>query len=145
VLVIYAARRFLLTGDRTFAVYAGLYAIGRFWTEGMQLSYSPHQFGLRVDQVMMVLVVIGAAAYLYLTRHRRGPDFIAPPDDTGPIARVDAGARARGGSDEPEPRAEIAGAADADDPSQAAGGSDEHGRVRGDALGIGATAESAPG
>lgn len=145
VLVIYTAHRFLLTGDRTFAVYAGLYAIGRFWTEGMQLSYSPHQFGLRVDQVMMVLVVIGAAAYLYLTRHRRGPDFIAPPDDTGPIARVDARARARGGSDEPEPRAEIAGAADADDPSQAADGSDEHGRVRGDALGIGATAESAPG
>ena len=95
VLVIYAAHRFLLTGDRTFAVYAGLYALGRFWTEGMQLSYSPHQFGLRVDQVLMVLVVIGAAAYLYLTRHRRGPDFIAPPDDTGPNARVDAGAGAR--------------------------------------------------
>ena len=113
VLVIYAARRFMLTGDRTFAVYAGLYAIGRFWTEGMQLSYSPYQFGLRVDQVVMVLALIGAAAYLYLTRHRRGPDFIAPADDdTGPIARVGASARAHGHDDGPDPVAETAGADD---------------------------------
>jgi len=134
VLVIYAARRFLLTGDRTFAVYAGLYALGRFWTEGMQLSYSPHQFGLRVDQVLMVLVVIGAAAYLYLTRHRRGPDFIAPPDDTGPITRVGARARDQVGESGSGTASDDA-VADADDQS----------RVPGDALGIGATAESAPG
>jgi prolipoprotein diacylglyceryl transferase len=132
VLVIYAAHRFLLTGDRTFAVYAGLYALGRFWTEGMQLSYSPHQFGLRVDQVMMVLVVIGAAAYLYLTRHRRGPDFIAPPDDTDTnLPAVGAGTRTR----EPDPGTANDGADDPEDQS----------RVRGDALGIGAAAESAPG
>ena len=148
VLVIYAARRFMLTGDRTFAVYAGLYAIGRFWTEGMQLSYSPYQFGLRVDQVVMVLALIGAAAYLYLTRHRRGPDFIAPADDdTGPIARVGASARAHGHADGPGPVAETAGADDAaaGDPDRPADGSDDPGRVRGDALGIGATAESAGG
>jgi prolipoprotein diacylglyceryl transferase len=148
VLVIYAARRFMLTGDQTFAVYTGLYAIGRFWTEGMQLSYSPYQFGLRVDQVMMVLALIGAVAYLYLTRHRRGPDFIAPADDdTGPIARVGAGARAHGHDGGPDPVAETAGADDtaAGDHDRNADGSDDLGRVRGDALGIGATAESAAG
>jgi phosphatidylglycerol---prolipoprotein diacylglyceryl transferase len=134
VLVIYAARRFLLTGDRTFAVYAGLYALGRFWTEGMQLSYSPHQFGLRVDQVLMVLVVIGAAAYLYLTRHRRGPDFIAPPDDTDTNAPVGAGTRTH----ESGPRIAI------DDADDAVSDADDQSRVRGDALGIGAAAESAP-
>ena len=88
VLVIYAARRFMLTGDRTFAVYTGLYAIGRFWTEGMQLSYSPYQFGLRVDQVMMVLALIGAVAYLYLTRHRRDPTSSLRPTTTPDRSRA---------------------------------------------------------
>ena len=78
-----------LGGRRTFAVYAGLYAIGRFWTKGMQLSYSPYQFGLRVDQVVMVLALIGAAAYLYLTRHRPRPDFICSrPTTTRVRSRV---------------------------------------------------------
>ncbi len=155
VLVIYAARRFLLTGDRTFALYAGLYAIGRFWTEGMQLSYSPHQFGLRVDQVVMVVALAGAAAYLYLTRHKRGPDFVAPADDgAGASGRVGAGVSPRsdvgGDVSGSGPAAGIAGAdngaaVDADDPGRAVDGADDLGRVRGDALGIGAAAEPALG
>jgi prolipoprotein diacylglyceryl transferase len=155
VLVIYAARRFLLTGDRTFALYAGLYAIGRFWTEGMQLSYSPHQFGLRVDQVVMVLALAGAAAYLYLTRNKRGPDFVAPADDgTSTRDRVGANVSPRrdvgGNVSESGPAPAIAGtddssAADADDPGRAVEGTDDLGRVRGEALGIGTDAEPAAG
>jgi prolipoprotein diacylglyceryl transferase len=80
--VIYAAR-WLLTGDRAFALYCGLYAIGRFWTEGLQIDRSPHLFGLRFDQVAMIVVVIGAAAYLYLTRHKRGPGVLARPGGSG--------------------------------------------------------------
>jgi hypothetical protein len=83
---------------------------------------------------MMVLVVIGAAAYLYLTRHRRGPDFIAPPDDTDTNAPVGAGTRTH----ESGPRIAI------DDADDAVSDADDQSRVRGDALGIGAAAESAP-
>jgi prolipoprotein diacylglyceryl transferase len=77
VAVIVAARRLLLAGDRTFALYAGLYAFGRFWTQGLEITYSSHVLGLRIDQVVMVLILVCAIAYLYLTRNRRGPDVVA--------------------------------------------------------------------
>lgn len=77
VAVILIARRSVLPGDRAFAVYAGLYAFGRFWTQSLEISNSVHVVGLRVDQVMMVLIVVGATVYLYLTRNERGPDVVA--------------------------------------------------------------------
>jgi prolipoprotein diacylglyceryl transferase len=78
VTVILAARRLLLPGDWTFALYAGLYAFGRFWTQGLEINYSPHVLGLRIDQVVMILILACAIVYLYLTRHERGPDVAAP-------------------------------------------------------------------
>jgi len=77
VAVILAARRFLLPGDRTFALYAGLYAVGRFWTQGLEINYSPYVLGLRIDQVVMVLILAFAILYLCLTRNERGPDVVA--------------------------------------------------------------------
>jgi phosphatidylglycerol---prolipoprotein diacylglyceryl transferase len=78
VAVIFAVRRLLLSGDRAFALYAGLYAFGRFWTQGLEINYTPHVLGLRIGQVVMILVVAGAIVYLCLTRHERGPDVVAP-------------------------------------------------------------------
>jgi prolipoprotein diacylglyceryl transferase len=78
VTVILAARRLLLPGDRTFALYAGLYAFGRFWTEGLEINYSPHALGLRIDQVVMILILACSIVYLYLTRQERGPDVVTP-------------------------------------------------------------------
>jgi prolipoprotein diacylglyceryl transferase len=78
VTVILAARRLLLPGDRTFALYAGLYAFGRFWTEGLEINYSPRALGLRIDQVVMLLILACAIVYLYLTRQERGPDVVTP-------------------------------------------------------------------
>jgi prolipoprotein diacylglyceryl transferase len=78
VAVIVLARRLLLPGDRAFALYAGLYAFGRFWTQGLEINATPHVLGLRIDQVVMVLIVACAVAYLCLTRHERGPDVVAP-------------------------------------------------------------------
>jgi prolipoprotein diacylglyceryl transferase len=93
VAVILAARRFLLTGDRTFALYAGLYAFGRFWTQGLEITYSQHVLGLRIDQVVMILILACAAAYLYLTRHERGPDSVTPVNRAiGPDATAKAAA-----------------------------------------------------
>ena len=78
VAVILAARRFLLPGDRIFALYAGLYAVGRFWTQGLEITFSPYVLGLRIDQVVMVLILAFAILYLCLTRNERGPDVVAP-------------------------------------------------------------------
>ena len=78
VAVILAARRFLLPGDRTFALYAGLYAVGRFWTPGLEINYTPHVLGLRIDQFVMILILAFAIVYLCLTWNERGPDLVAP-------------------------------------------------------------------
>jgi prolipoprotein diacylglyceryl transferase len=77
-LVIFAVRRLLLTGDRAFALYAGMYAIGRFWAEALLIGHSPRLLGLRISQAVVILVLAGAAAYLYATRARKGPDVIVP-------------------------------------------------------------------
>lgn len=75
-LVIYAVRRFLLTGDRAFALYAGAYAIGGFLTQSLRIDPSHHVLGLRVNQLVMAVVFAAAVAYLYLTRRKRGPDSV---------------------------------------------------------------------
>jgi prolipoprotein diacylglyceryl transferase len=75
-LVIYAVRRFLLTGDRAFALYAGAYAIGGFLVQSLRIDPSPHVLGLRVNQLVLAVVFAAAVAYLYLTRRKRGPDKI---------------------------------------------------------------------
>jgi prolipoprotein diacylglyceryl transferase len=77
--VIWATRRFLLTGDRSFAVYAGTYAVGRYGTESLRIDYAHHLLGLRINQWLMAAVFAAAVIYLYLTRHQRNPDVIASP------------------------------------------------------------------
>ena len=78
-LVIWAARRFLLTGDRAFAVWLAVFAVGRYGTEWLAIDFAPHLFGLRVNQWVMALVCAGALGYLYLTRGR--PREAAPRPD----------------------------------------------------------------
>jgi prolipoprotein diacylglyceryl transferase len=75
-LVIYAVRRFLLTGDRAFALYAGAYAVGGFLTQSLRIDPSHHVLGLRVNQLVLAVVFAAAVAYLYLTRRKRGPDSV---------------------------------------------------------------------
>ena len=71
-LVIWAARRFLLSGDRAFAgCLAGL-AVGRFFTESLRIDFAHYLLGLRVNQWVMALVIAGAAGYLHVTRTSRG-------------------------------------------------------------------------
>jgi len=77
--VIYAARRFLLTGDRTFALYAGLYAAGGFLVGSLRIDAAPHLAGLRFGQWVLAVVFLAAAVYLYLTRGKTGPDKLGPP------------------------------------------------------------------
>jgi len=75
VLLIYASRRLLLTGGRIFAVYAALYAIGRLGAEALRIVGPAYLFGFRVNQVMMIGVLVAALAYLQVSRARRGPEL----------------------------------------------------------------------
>jgi phosphatidylglycerol---prolipoprotein diacylglyceryl transferase len=81
--VIYAARRFLLTGDRIFAVYAGLYAVGGYLVESLRVDAAPHLAGLRFGQWVFAVVFLAAAVYLFLTRGKTGPDELGPPPGPG--------------------------------------------------------------
>jgi prolipoprotein diacylglyceryl transferase len=72
VAVAYAIRRFLLTGDRAFAVYGALYGTGRFAVEVTRIDYSPRLLGIHTTDLTMLVVVIGCVAYLAATRSRRG-------------------------------------------------------------------------
>ena len=124
VLVIWAMRRFRMTGDRGFALYAAAYGVGRFITESLRIDYA-HQFlHLRVNQWMAVLIVAGGAAYLYRTRHKTGPDVVTPPAPTaaGASVPVPAGAAANGGpaaDGEPAPTAAAEDSAPAPAPEPA--------------------------
>jgi len=80
-LVIYAARRFLLTGDRAFALYAGMYAAGGCWVQSLRIDPAQHVLGLRVNQWVLAATVAAAVGYLYLTRRKRGPDGLAAGRD----------------------------------------------------------------
>jgi prolipoprotein diacylglyceryltransferase len=88
-IVMWAARRFALIGERAFALQLALTFAGLCAAESLLISPAPQLAGLRVDQWAEIVTVLGAAVYLYRTRHRHGPDVIAPP-----LLRSDAGPRA---------------------------------------------------
>lgn len=68
----YAIRRWALTGDRAFALYAALYAAGRFVAEVLRIDSAPRLLGVRVTELAMLAITLAAIGYLYLTRSRRG-------------------------------------------------------------------------
>jgi prolipoprotein diacylglyceryl transferase len=94
-----AIKRLMLTGDRAFAVYAGLYAIARFCTEALRIDYSPRLFGLRTNQVAMLAVLVAAVIYLYVTRSQRTRRIpVQPAGPAGdPVAIADGSEPVRGG------------------------------------------------
>jgi phosphatidylglycerol---prolipoprotein diacylglyceryl transferase len=91
-LVIWAGRRFLMTGDRIFALYVAAYGVGRFITESLRIDFA-HQFlGLRVNQWMAIIIVLGGVGYLYRTRGKIGPDVILQPVPAGGSAGTEGAA-----------------------------------------------------
>jgi prolipoprotein diacylglyceryl transferase len=67
----YGIRRFGLSGDLAFALYAGLYATARFCVEAQRVDYTPRLFGLRTNEVAMLAVLLAAWSYLLAVRHSR--------------------------------------------------------------------------
>jgi prolipoprotein diacylglyceryl transferase len=80
-LVSFGIRRFRLTGDLAFALYAGLYATARFVAEAQRVDYSPKMFGLRTDEVAMFATLVVAWSYLILVRGRRYRRPLVRPAD----------------------------------------------------------------
>jgi prolipoprotein diacylglyceryl transferase len=71
VAVILAIRRWSLTGDRAFALYAALYATGRFVAEVLRIDGTPRLLGIHVTALGMLAIAVIAVAYLGISRSRR--------------------------------------------------------------------------
>jgi prolipoprotein diacylglyceryl transferase len=91
--LIFAIRRWSLTGDRAFALYAALYATGRFAAEVLRIDDAPRLLGFRVTEIGMLAVALAAVAYLGVTRSRRAQPA-AGPGGLGPAAFTTAGSPA---------------------------------------------------
>ena len=71
--VIWAARRFALSGERTFMLCAACYAVGSFWVESVRIGPAPQVLGIRYAALGDVTVFVLAVAGLYLNRPGRIP------------------------------------------------------------------------
>jgi prolipoprotein diacylglyceryltransferase len=91
--VMWAAQRFPLAGERVFAGALALTFAGVCAAEWLLVSPAPRLAGLRPDEWAEIVTVVWAAVYLYRTRHRPGPDVIAPELPSGPGTPAE---RARG-------------------------------------------------
>ena len=80
--VIWAARRFALSGERTFMLGAACYAVGSFWVESVRIGPLPQVLGVRYGALGDVAVFLLAVAGLYLTRPRPIPPARTPGKPT---------------------------------------------------------------
>jgi prolipoprotein diacylglyceryltransferase len=71
--VIGAARRFALSGERTFMLCAAGYAAGGFVVESLRVGPLPHALGMRYGALGDVAVFVLAVLGMYLTRPGRRP------------------------------------------------------------------------
>jgi prolipoprotein diacylglyceryltransferase len=76
--VIWAARCFALSGERTFMLGAACYAVGSFWVESVRIGPLPQVLGVRYGALGDVAVFLLAVAGLYLTRPRSIPPARTP-------------------------------------------------------------------
>ena len=67
-LVLWADRRYRLGGGRVFALYLAAYAVGRIWIEALRIDQANTLFGLRLNDYVMAVVLLGALIFLRLRR-----------------------------------------------------------------------------
>jgi prolipoprotein diacylglyceryltransferase len=77
--VIWAARRFALSGERTFLLCAAAYGAGGCWVELLRVGPLPQVLGMRYGALGDMAVFVLAMAGMYLTRPRRRPPARAYP------------------------------------------------------------------
>jgi len=79
IVVIWAARRFRLSGERMFMLGAAGYAVGGLWVESARIGPLPHVLGIRYGSLGDMAVFVMAIAGMYLSRPRRRPPARAYP------------------------------------------------------------------
>jgi prolipoprotein diacylglyceryl transferase len=110
VLVVWADRRFRLGHGRAFALYVIGYTAGRFWIELMRTDPATLVFGLRINVITSVVVLLAAVVYF----------VVAPRGREDPAT---AGGQVTGASGPPnEPVGADSGEAGGTRPSRNAGG-----------------------
>ncbi len=75
-------RRARLGHGRAFALYLALYALGRLWIEALRVDTAGTLFGVRLNDYVMGVVLLGASLYVYLRRGAgRELEVQAAPDE----------------------------------------------------------------
>ena len=82
--LLWADRRWKLGAGKVFALYLGLYALGRLWIESLRIDDANTLAGLRVNHYVMGVVLLGALLYLRLRRGqgREDPSELQERSDT---------------------------------------------------------------
>jgi prolipoprotein diacylglyceryltransferase len=83
--LIWAARRFALSGPRAFLLGAACYAVGSFWVESERIGSLPRVLGIRYGALGDVTVFLLTVAGLYLTRPKGVPpgrSYVKPGPNT---------------------------------------------------------------
>jgi prolipoprotein diacylglyceryl transferase len=74
--VLWADRRWRLGHGRAFALYLALYAVGRTWIEALRIDDAARFFGLRLNDYVAVVVLLGATAYVVVRRGSGREDVV---------------------------------------------------------------------
>jgi prolipoprotein diacylglyceryltransferase len=69
--VMFAAKRFSMAGERVFALYAALYAVGGLWLGLLRIGQLPLVLGVRAGELGDAVVLVLAVCYLVRTRRMR--------------------------------------------------------------------------
>ncbi|GIE28955.1 prolipoprotein diacylglyceryl transferase 2 [Actinoplanes italicus] len=72
-LLIWAEKRFRLTGSRVFALYIAAYTLGRVWVESLRVDDVNHILGLRLNVWTSIIVFLTAVAFLIASRQSGRP------------------------------------------------------------------------
>ena len=78
-------RRFRLGPGRLMGVYVLGYGLGRLWVESLRIDPANEIAGLRVNEWMSILAIVGASIYLIATHGQKWPEP-APEVATGEVA-----------------------------------------------------------
>ena len=83
-IVVWADRRWRLGGGRAFALYLALYAVGRFWIEGLRIDDANSFAGLRLNEWVMGVVLLASVGFLVARRGASREQRVEPPAEPEP-------------------------------------------------------------
>jgi prolipoprotein diacylglyceryl transferase len=83
-IVVWADRRWRLGGGRAFALYLALYAVGRFWIEGLRIDDANSFAGLRLNEWVMGVVLLASVGFLVARRGAGREERVEPPAEPEP-------------------------------------------------------------